>query len=377
MNSAYEGKTAQEWIGLLETGDVEERCAAALVLADLDPDNPAIRPVLVAALKDQELSVQGAAQAALGLVVQVTGEHRRKMRDALRGGDGEMVRAVLQSFADLVTPDAMSTAPQYDQQPDVSQEFAAGPGPSAAATRPQHEIAPANPQVTDIAVVTWVPWLLLVPGIAVVLLVAWVLRGIWWDRWAMAGLAAAAGLVLVFNWMRRKKALLTTERFRARVRFLGCVSLAGAGGFFIALLFPLGTVIIDNECGANVRLLVDGGEWLTIGNGESKRKTLSKGRYRLTVQMLVGDRVLDEHDIEVSACERYVLNVLGAQTYFQGKVKYNSEKGSEMKMVTSKWFFLSDMDYLFKDPPQKIPLRTPFEQPTKTFITKGKPPDFK
>jgi hypothetical protein len=264
----------------------------------------------------------------------------------------------------------MSTAPQYDQQPDVSQEFGAGPGPSPAAIRAQHETAPSNPQVTDIAVVTWIPWLLLIPGIAVVLLVAWVLRGIWWDKWAMAGLAAAAGVLLVYNWMRRKKALLTTERFRARVRLLGCVALAGAGGFFIAWWFPLGTVIIDNESGANVRLLVDGAEWATVAAGESRKQALAKGRYRLTVQSVEGNHVLDEHEIEVVPYTNYVLNVLGAQVYFHGIIQYGID-GGDTKIITDKWFPLPQVDYLFRNPPARIISPQPVN---KSFFTKGAPP---
>ncbi len=39
-------------------------------------------------------------------------------------------------------------------------------------------------------------------------------------------------------------------------------------------------------------------EWLTIPAGESKKRALPPGTYRLTVQAEQGNQALDAHDIE-------------------------------------------------------------------------------
>jgi hypothetical protein len=355
MDAVYEAKTTAEWIALLRSGDIVERCAAALALAELEPNAPVVKDALVAALNDAEPPVQAAAQAALGLVLHLNAENRQIMFAGLTGNDGDMQRFVLQSLWDLPSPDVMKTVPIFGEAPQSSEESIAHGRPASPPTSKQTPApsASASVEMPDIALIHVVPWWFLLGATAVCLLLAWLLRWVWWSKWTMAATAALAGFFFLYLWSRRRNGSLSAERFRARARVACSLIVAAATGFALGFFFPLGTVIIDNESGANVRLFVDGEEWLTIGTGESKRKTLSKGRYLLTVQALEGNRVLDEHDIEVSACESHVLNVLGAQTYFQGKVKYNSEKGSEMKIVTSKWFLLSDMDYMFQEPPQR------------------------
>ncbi len=398
MNTSYEGMTAEEWIALLQSNYLNERCAAALALAEMDPHAPLIRAALVAALNDPDAPVQGAAQAALGLVAQIQPDHRRKMFHALTCANEDLVRTVLYSLEELVGPDAMKTVPIFGDTANTPQLGAAAPtsdfptatpGPkderittlssateitseAPVAATPARLPMAANEDVPDIVLVHFFPWWFLLGGIALCLGLCWLLRGVWWSRWGMVALAATAGILLYYAWIRRKNDSPSLRRFRAKVQLASSVIFASTFGFAILVIFPEGSIYIDNASGHNVRLLLNDQEWLTIKSGESKKRSLTEGTYRVTVQSAEGNLVLDAHDIEVSACNRHVLNVLGAQIYFDGIVQYGNDGGS-MKLVTAKWIRVPDVDYLFRDPPKTIVTARPVN---KSYFTKGAPPMF-
>ena len=224
-------------------------------------------------------------------------------------------------------------------------------------------------ETPDIEIVHVFPWWFLLGAVALCLVLGWLLRGVWWSKWAMIGLSVLACVFLIYTRTRQQSGELSLARSRARARIAWSVIFATLCGFAIGLLFPVATVIIDNESGAKVRIFLDGEEWHTSASGESKPKALTAGKYRMSIQDAVGN-TLDEHVIEVTAYRHYILNVLGAQVYFQGVFQYGID-GGEIKMVTEKWLQVPDVDYVFRDPPQVIHSAHPVN---KSFFTRGAPP---
>jgi hypothetical protein len=197
------------------------------------------------------------------------------------------------------------------------------------------------------------PWWVLLGGVALCLLVAWLLRGISWTRWVMLGAAVPPGLFLLYQWTRKQKNTITPQRFRARARLTCSAIVATLCGFGIDVAFPLGMVYIDNASVMNVRILLDGEPWMTVQAGESKKGNMYVGKHRLTVQAVDGDQILDEHDIETQAYRKYVLNVFGAQFYLRGWAHFGTQ-GAPPKVVSDRWMEVSEIDYLFREPPERI-----------------------
>jgi hypothetical protein len=370
MDTTYEGKTAAQWIGLLQSADVPKQCAAALALAELTPTKSPVKDALLAAVADREIPVQVAAQIAIGFL-QVPRENRRKMFEHLLGPDDEMRRSILYSLEDLAGSPLRGAALGKDEEHVPPVELAPGNPAEPKLTASQASAPPIAMEEPDIAIVYVFPWWFLLGGITLCIGIAWLLRGIWWPKWTLAVAAAVAGLWFAYLCFRRKEGRLSRHRYHARARLAWSAICACMTGFFVGLFFPAGAIYVDNESGVNVRLFLDGSEWVSIPSGESKKLSLPRGTYHLSIQAVEKNHVFDAHDIEVAAYEKYVLNVLGGQVYFHGKMQYGGARGVDMKVVQDKWFPVPEVDYLFRDPPQEIVSAHPI---TKTFFTKGMPP---
>src|ERR1700683_4202545 len=98
--STFAGKTAAQWIDLLGSHRIHERCAAALALAEFEPDSPPVKDALLPALHDQEKSVQIAVQIGIGFIY-VPVENRRRMLNYLLGPDNDDFRGALKALHDL------------------------------------------------------------------------------------------------------------------------------------------------------------------------------------------------------------------------------------------------------------------------------------
>ena len=364
MSSVYGDKTVAQWIAALQFDDVPERCAAALALAEFAPGTHLAKAALHAALDDMEASVQASVEIALGFVSMIV-ENRRRMFRELVGSDESSRQAVLQELASLAKRDV-----SLPTSPEIPDERFASEGAQAAAA---HEAGTGPPTLAvdpGIAKVNVLPWWFLLGGVALCLLLSWLLRGVSSWKWVMA-MMTVAGFFLAL-WACNKSAAMFPIRSRARLRFAASVFGAGAGALGILFLFPTADVLVDNASGADVRLFIDDEEWLTISTGDSKRNQLSQGKHRVTVQPLNGNQVLDAHDIHVSGYGPYVFNVLGDQVYFEGAMLYQAKGGStDMKIVREKWFLLPKVDYLFRDPPKTIFAENAVR---KTFFSKGAPP---
>lgn len=366
MDNLFKGKTVTQWIDLLRSGHVHERCAAALALAEIGPKMPPAKDALLVALRDVERTVQVAAQIAIGFT-QASAVDRRRMVDLLLGNDENMRKHTLGTLDDVAIGGVFNsaTASEEIQKAFTSPVRQDGRAPVLASASPLETVL----ETPDIEMVHVFPWWFLVGAVALCLVLGWLLRGVWWSKWAMAGFTALACVFLVYTRTRQQAGKLSIARYRARARIAWSAIFATLCGVAIGLVFPVATVIIDNESGAKVRIFLDGEEWHTSASGESKSKALAAGKYRVSIQDAAG-KTLDEHLIEVSAYRQYILNVFGAQVYFQGVIQYGIN-GGETKIVTEKWLQVPDVDYLFRDPPQVIKSVNPVN---KSFFTRGAPP---
>jgi hypothetical protein len=146
---------------------------------------------------------------------------------------------------------------------------------------------------------------------------------------------------------------------------LGVFGVAWAAGLVVDLVCLPATVHVENYSGKSVALTVDGQAWTTAGDKTTQSLRLRQGSHLVIVRDLNGNH-LDEFQIQVeSGRATYVLNVLGAQVYAQGKVTYGPHvTGSNAvsvattepeKRVKDKWFEVR-ADYLFDEAPANLPV---------------------
>jgi hypothetical protein len=373
--------STDDLFGKLRSGDAAERCVAALLLpmvpmgfawgrlaasrgptdsepvapppipadiaASLEQDELWVRRALLDATRDPEPAVRAAAQIGLGSL-------------ALPPERLEAIRSNLMSGNEILRQQAV-------------EELRSMAGPELPAAESSPEQPTADGQMPDIVVVHVLPWWLLLGGIALCVTLAWLLRGVGWTMWIMAGLAVLGGLWLAWARSRAVPDSVSQKRLRARSRIGWSAIIAGICGCAIAALFPIGSVMVDNETGQTVRLLLDDEPWLTIETGKSKKKALPFGTYQLIVRSVQGEQ-LDQHVISVDEHGPYALNVMGAQLYFQGTVQYGVNVAGgrpAIKMSNEKWFLVPKVDYLFRDLPERMVAPHPIN---KTFFSKGAPP---
>ncbi len=214
-----------------------------------------------------------------------------------------------------------------------------------------------------------VPWYVLLPVLfvlpALVGVLAWAVadlhRGILWTSVTWASVIAL-GIVGLF-------AVLAIGK-----RGSGWPTLAELGLFAYALILwgvwvgvglPLqqeyARVIVDNFSIIDADLELDGEHWLHLKKRTTREVYLQPGVYALVVRAENAEKELDRRQIQVSGSGCFVLNVLGAQTYYRGAVVYSTttnqfRPGAEHGVVTSKevWFQPPHVDYLFQKPPASL-----------------------
>jgi hypothetical protein len=117
-----------------------------------------------------------------------------------------------------------------------------------------------------------------------------------------------------------------------------------------------GTVHVDNYSNVPLRLELDGREWLDCGTSTTSAQRLRRGTYELTVRSAVNGEVLDRRTLEVGRGGTYVLNLLGAQTYYSGRVYYGGsiqppkDVPSQIKDV----WFETKADFVLTTPPARL-----------------------
>ena len=171
------------------------------------------------------------------------------------------------------------------------------------------------------------------------------------------------GLVLLFWSAIRERDAASFLLFLYSGLLLGIWTYVGYG----SLRVP---IYLDNYSEYDVQLLVDGDPWISIDRNESLKKDLRTGRHRLDILSLPDQEALRAFDVVIENRKGYVLNVLGAMTYYRGTVQYGSvlalppEREPEQR-ITQEWFEPKAY-YVFQDPPESIevPSRSGIEQRT-------------
>jgi hypothetical protein len=246
------------------------------------------------------------------------------------------------------------------------------PEPAAPSPKPKEPRRPAKA-------------ILLLCGIPMVVCVgAWLLAGgMWW---------IILGLVGVGFWVFCLVGVLW-EAVRRRPDPLGKLNLLllfAYAAVVLALWWWVGQflsesrVYVDNFSDKALRVELDGREWLACEPGTKTMRKLRCGRHHLIVRDAGTGEVLDERDAWVDGRDiAYVLNLLGAQKYYRGTVRYGGISfnfGKETPEEIKDAWFKADVDFLFENPPPTITVSVPKGQPsvlsseTKTYLTRGSPP---
>lgn len=114
--------------------------------------------------------------------------------------------------------------------------------------------------------------------------------------------------------------------------------------------YPEGTVVIDNGPGHAVRVGI-GRHAVTLEAGEYREVRVPGGTHWVTTWDESGKQ-LDLRPFEVEDSKRYVLNVLGRNTYHRGAVRYGpgGDRAGSEEEVQDRWLE-ANVDHLFESPP--------------------------
>jgi hypothetical protein len=145
----------------------------------------------------------------------------------------------------------------------------------------------------------------------------------------------------------------------------------------VGWFFQFGTVHVDNATGQELRVQLDGQEWMSCRAGSRSVSGLRPGLRHLRVLGRDG-RLLDERTVRVERQGVYVLNLLGAQVYHRGTVDYGGFSfGDRQPTEIREPWFEAKVDYLFQSPPSSITVSTrrgELAMASKSFLLRGLAP---
>lgn len=190
----------------------------------------------------------------------------------------------------------------------------------------------------------------------IVVIAAWFLaRGIVWWAAAVLGALSAMGL-----W---------TDSYRSEDRLrAGAVSLLWILWLFIGIRYPVAKVFVDNFNPYPVRLELDGKPWATAPRDATLQKNLRRGVHDLVVRSMDGKQELRRMPLEVKGAGPYVLNVLGAMSYYQGTAYYGYGGGSSPGEVITQEWFQPRVQHLFESPPGSVKVSKGTGGATRTYL---------
>jgi hypothetical protein len=164
-------------------------------------------------------------------------------------------------------------------------------------------------------------------------------------------------------------ALVTSSKERSPLQLVwhgGFVGLAFIIWLVVARPDRRAEVLIDNACGQDVVLEIDGREWAKCPNQKQWSAKVPRRKFVLVTRSAASGKELQRHENDATYGRKFLLNVLGANTYFRGTVHYVPEQMAGRRMLggmpsdqpretRDSWIDISDVDYLFND---KIPRRS-------------------
>jgi hypothetical protein len=199
--------------------------------------------------------------------------------------------------------------------------------------------------------------------------------------WQVGAVLCALGLIGCVGVLRQH--FLSKWRYLTRADWflIGYTILVSLVWFAFGAANPRALVHVENGTDKQVVLELDGRQWLILQSGESTNTWLTQRVHQLVVRTTSGE-VLDRRGIVAQDEKAYVLNVLGARTYYRGSVTYGPKGGNvtapfyisreEEKALKDVWI-VANVDYLFEEPPETIAVRgsaAPFLT-TRTYLTKS------
>ncbi len=246
----------------------------------------------------------------------------------------------------------------------------------------REEVGPEPPSVLDASPEPSMPRWRHALRYAVLTLVVTVLGGwffVLFGIWAIIYFGLAIGVI--YQLIR----LVIQSDFPAiskgkRLRLAFCWGGLGCILFLLRLYFGGGTVYIDNFSRQDLSVEVDGDLWITSRTGSNLERPLHWGHHEILVRDAKGKQV-DRFNVEIARDSKYILNLLGAQTYYKGYVQYSWFAIQEAPEEIREHWIAADVDYLFVQPPDSITVEVSGKGPAytsarKSYILRGQKPSF-
>ena len=123
-------------------------------------------------------------------------------------------------------------------------------------------------------------------------------------------------------------------------------------------MYQCTSVYIDNYCGQNVTLELDGQPWLTAGDNSTHEMRVLRKTH--TIDVRSGDgKPLDRQTVNVDSGGPYIFNVLAAMNYTHGVAHYSTVNlpfgnGDTLTPIDHQVWIKANVDYLFEDAPTSI-----------------------
>jgi hypothetical protein len=149
---------------------------------------------------------------------------------------------------------------------------------------------------------------------------------------------------------------------------------------WVGIRWGFATVHVDNFSSHNVILELDGRPWKTCSIDTMDKTQLRRGEYKLVVRSQQDGGELSQLTIKVDSLGNYVLNVLGAHTYYQGTVYYSKTPTVQpgepsIEYIREQWF-RAKVDHLFEFPPGSLHSSTR-STAHRTYLVRALPPGLK
>jgi hypothetical protein len=123
-------------------------------------------------------------------------------------------------------------------------------------------------------------------------------------------------------------------------------------------------VLIENGSAQDVVLEIDGRAWATCKRSDTANGRVPKRKFVLVTKSAATGQVLDQRELDATHGYKFLLNVLGKKTYYEGEVHYVPMALARMPRLggspsdaprenRSVWINLSGIDYLFTDIPRQ------------------------
>jgi hypothetical protein len=233
-----------------------------------------------------------------------------------------------------------------------------------------HDHGNANLTKPSGAAKKWLLGLLLVPALVGAGFLAAVL-GSDHPLWIVGAVICGLGLFGCFAAVKNNTRSITGGGWAA----IGTIVLFSGVWFVVGFANTRTQVYVDNFSEHDLVLELNNQKWLTVNRGQKLEVRLPRKTFELVVRSRETGKELDRRSIRVDNKGPYVLNVLGAHTYYRGSVDYGMSfsflggGGPTATEVKDVWI-QANVDFLFKEPPSTISVSKGQVSATRTYLTR-------